>query len=1015
FDAPRASTEPAESIPAANERRADIADWFYHPSWKRTLIPAVAAIEGERQNFLMFVESGDSGKSLVDAMRRDGRDIVAVTPGSAFARRGRSDYAIGIGAAADFDSLLAGLRGDGVLPHHIIHAWNLDGDGDDDRSFFSLMFLAQAIGRENLTDPIRLDVLSSNMQHVAGESALHPRMALLLGPCRVIPSEFPNISARSIDVADWSPSQQGRQLELIARELSSDGMDRTVAYRDGDRWVETMDSVRLEAGADTSRIRESGVYVITGGLGGIGFSLAEHLARTARARVVLMGRSTEGAEEKISVLEKLGAEVMVVAVDVTVESEVRTALSACRSRFGNIHGVFHAAGTLDDELILARTRSSSEAVMAPKVTGTIALDAALGDAPLDFMVLFSSVSAMAGIPGQVDYAGANAFLDAFAHARRRRSGAHTVAIDWAAWRDVGMVGTKLADAPSHPLLERVVSSSPQHDLFAANLGVASHWMMKEHRVRGGHSLIPGAGYVEIARAALEARPENRPVEIRDIAFVSPFSVNDDESREMRVHINRQNGAFVIAGRSGANGEWEEHSTGVARYGEGEPRRAFVPDIIARCANRVVEGSANEDQHLDFGPRWGNVRKVHFGEDEALVELDLAAKFIGDLDQFHLHPALLDMATASAQSLIPGFNPTDFYIPVSYGRLVEFAPLESRLFSHIRRKESDFDPSDIAMFDVSIMDESGTELVSVTDFMMTRIADKNQLEGDVRRAPAKRSQRRLSMLEDAPEVAGLENAIRPAEGMDAIERVLRADGASRIVVSPEPLAALLARLAAPVVTGRKTEESVEPAVDTSGIESALELHPSVSRAIVVQRRDQPGNQRLVAFFVQDAYEQATVSELRRFLKAKLAPDMVPSAYLPLDELPLRRDGSIDRDALPNPFGANDDFVAPRSDTEKVIAEVWRDVLGVERVSVYDNFFDAGGHSLLSVRVVARVEKLLGVRLNQAIMVLQTLEQIAAECDRRMATELAAATGDEAPDDTGIGRKIFNAFRQRAAGA
>ena len=174
--------------------------------------------------------------------------------------------------------------------------------------------------------------------------------------------------------------------------------------------------------------------------------------------------------------------------------------------------MIHAAGTLNDELILSKTRESAEGVLAPKVQGTLALDKALGSEKLDFFVLFSSVSSIAGIPGQIDYAAANAFLDAFARERSMRDGTHAVAINWSSWRDVGMVA-KLAGGPQssagptkHPLLDRVVSASSDEELFATSLGVDSHWMMKEHRIRGGHSLIPGTGYLEIAREALEHRP-----------------------------------------------------------------------------------------------------------------------------------------------------------------------------------------------------------------------------------------------------------------------------------------------------------------------------------------------------------------------------------------------------------------------------------------------------------------------------------------------------------------------------
>ena len=110
--------------------------------------------------------------------------------------------------------------------------------------------------------------------------------------------------------------------------------------------------------------------------------------------------------------------------------------------------------------------------------------------------------------------------------------------------------------------------------------------------------------------------------------------------------------------------------------------------------------------------------------------------------------------------------------------------------------------------------------------------------------------------------------------------------------------------------------------------------------------------------------------------------MPQNFNELAELPYDVHGAVDRSALEDPFGLSDDFVAPRSETEKGVARIWQEVLGVDRIGLYDNFFDIGGHSLLAMRVIVRTEKKLGARLNNAIMVLQTLEQVAAEVDKRL---------------------------------
>jgi NAD(P)-dependent dehydrogenase (short-subunit alcohol dehydrogenase family)/acyl carrier protein len=139
-------------------------------------------------------------------------------------------------------------------------------------------------------------------------------------------------------------------------------------------------------------------------------------------------------------LEEAGAEVLVVGADVACRADLERVKAETLARFGALHGVIHAAGVAGGGLAQGRTREAAQAVLAPKVQGTLALDAVLAELPLDFLVLFSSVTSIVPPAGQLDYAAANAFLDAFAHQRTAR-GRPTVAIDWDAWREVGMAAS----------------------------------------------------------------------------------------------------------------------------------------------------------------------------------------------------------------------------------------------------------------------------------------------------------------------------------------------------------------------------------------------------------------------------------------------------------------------------------------------------------------------------------------------------------------------------------------------
>jgi amino acid adenylation domain-containing protein len=171
------------------------------------------------------------------------------------------------------------------------------------------------------------------------------------------------------------------------------------------------------------------------------------------------------------------------------------------------------------------------------------------------------------------------------------------------------------------------------------------------------------------------------------------------------------------------------------------------------------------------------------------------------------------------------------------------------------------------------------------------------------------------------------------------------------------------------------------VELGEIESVLAAHPAIRQAVTAVRDGSGGDKRLVAYVVYEPDQTATVSELRKHAKASLPDYMVPSFFVELSALPLTANGKVDRRALPDPMGAapaGAEPEPPRTPVERRVAEIWQAALGVPAVGLKDNFFDIGGHSLLSMQVIAHIERDLGVRVPPRAMIMDTLEQIAARC-------------------------------------
>ena len=463
-----------EDVQLSPDKRPDIADWFYIPSWKRSMLPQpfIPGIEKNQPGYwLIFLDECGLSEKMVQQLILAGQNVITVKIGEQFERESECRYTINPQQQDDYDTLLKELRQLNKIPNKIVHLWSVTPDIEPESEiklqekiealgFYSLLFLAQAIGEHNSTDS-QVTVISNNMQAVTGAEVLCPEKALVLGPCQVIPLEYPNISCRSIDIViPKSESRQQQQLiEQLLAELVSEPSSQIIAYRGLHRWVQDFEPVRLDAtSVENPRLRERGVYLITGGLGGVGLTLAEYLAQSVKAKLVLLGRSpfpepnewetwlsTHDEQDHISSkirklqsLEALGSEVMTISADVADSEQMSVAIAKVNQRFGQINGVIHAAAVSGGGMIQLRTKEDAANALEPKVRGTRVLETLFKEIKLDFFVLCSSLSSFVGASGMVDYTAENAFLDSFAHYSAFKHDTFIKSINWDRWNSLGM-------------------------------------------------------------------------------------------------------------------------------------------------------------------------------------------------------------------------------------------------------------------------------------------------------------------------------------------------------------------------------------------------------------------------------------------------------------------------------------------------------------------------------------------------------------------------------------------------
>jgi acyl transferase domain-containing protein/thioesterase domain-containing protein len=798
------STSVAASATIA---RYGVDSWFQRRAWSR--VPLRAAPPTAPTCWMVFLDEDGLGKEIVTQLKTAGHQVIVVKAGKSYARLGNDEYAIQPGVRGDYDALFAGLKNRGNSLQKIVHLWSVCGetpltslDEALNLSFYSLLFLAQVLGGQDLQG-LSIGVVSDRLQSVSGEPITAPVRATLLGPTKVILKEFPEITCHAVDV-NLEAEGTAQPAAQIIGELSALSNESVVAYRGSERWAEVFERIDLPPNPSASRLREKGVYLITGGLGGIGLVIADHLARNFRARLVLVGRTPlPPAQEwkdllqssdtpdrvkhtirKLVEIESLGAEVLTVRADVTRLDEIKHAMRLAYQKFGPINGVIHAAGIIEDSPLLLKTRESAARVLGPKIKGTLVLDEVLHDTPLDFLALFSSVSSLVPPAGQVDYAAANAFLDAFAMSRRDTP---IVAINWGRWRDVGMGARAMADA--HPLLDQRTLDSSDEIVYSSQFSCARHWLLDDHRFKAGNALMPGTGYMEMAVGGFGAGDQE--VELRDIFFLAPLSFAPAETREVRLRLKREDSSFRFSILSDEAG-WLECATGqISRGTSSPPKKEYdLPGLVARCKKREITFSkaqrTKQEKYIDFGSRWRNLKRIHLGSGESLAVLELPAEYTNDLQSYIVHPALFDLATGAALYLVENYDSSDkLYLPMSYGRVSIYKRLPARIYSYIRSRQANTLADEVVTFDITIMDEDGTPLVDIEEFSIRRIDDPSRVSQGSKRSAGAQSSPRVHWSEPFEK-----QTISPAQGAEAFERILSAPSVAEIAVSPQDLKAMM---------------------------------------------------------------------------------------------------------------------------------------------------------------------------------------------------------------------------------
>jgi iturin family lipopeptide synthetase A len=466
---------------------------YYGFAWLPAELKVDAPVTADG-TILVFKDERGIAAPIIQGLKAKGRDLVEVEMGTGYEQITENLYRIQ-GDEADYQQLVEALQGKKIS--QILHLMSMgkepglednlrvgvaDLEQQQFKGLYSLFYLCRVLSRFNYPQRMDLVLIADNVNEITKEEdRINPVAGAFFGLGKTVFSENEQLKCRAIDIDRYTAPDK------IIAEILTSGSTYQVAYRRNQRYIEEFQTVELQNKPGNHGIKDGGVYIITGGTGGVGLEIGKYLARKAKVKLALINRTPMPGRESwsevvtrnedqtlcgkitaILEMEHAGSEVLVFSADICSESSLEPVLNEIRQKYGRINGVIHAAGVAGAGFMFKKDIQIFENVVSPKIQGTWLLDKLTAADDLDFFILFSSIATITGAAGQSDYTAANSFLDSFS-AYRNKHGKRTLCINWPLWEGVGMAAAY--GATDTHLIFKAVSPAKALEVFEKLLSV----------------------------------------------------------------------------------------------------------------------------------------------------------------------------------------------------------------------------------------------------------------------------------------------------------------------------------------------------------------------------------------------------------------------------------------------------------------------------------------------------------------------------------------------------------------